>query len=219
MLSGCASKPSGPVWNVSELVGKPIDAVKGQIGPPQSETTPSGGEAQSSWKRDGATLTATWRTANKRVREWTLVSREDDRALREEERTPLLRAGQLQENDPRYSLDWIESGQRPLFYTGVRVVPALKNHAVVLRMSGGAALMQISYATTGAEAKSDSFLTIAPWEQALTLPDDTQITLNTSLSKVLSPGPTTFKIEIVVDGKVADSATSAGAPIQCQTEL
>ena len=207
------------MWNVSELVGKPIDAVKGELGAPQSETAQGSGEEQSSWKRDGATLTATWRTANKRVREWTLVSREDDRAVREEERAPLLRAGQLQENDPRYSVDWVESAQRPLFYTGVRITPALKNHAVVLRMSGSVALMQIAYATTGSEAKSDNFLTIAPWEQALTLADDTHITLTTALSKTLSAGQNNFKIEIVVDGKVVSSATSAGQSVQCQTEL
>lgn len=207
------------MWNVSELVGKPIDAVKGQIGAPQSETTLGGGDEQSSWKRDGATLTATWRTTNKRIKEWTLVSREDDRAVREEEHAPLLRAGQLQENDPRYSVDWIESPQRPLFYTGVRITPALKNHAVLLRLSGAAALMQISYTTTGAGAKSDNFLTIAPWEEALTLPDDTQITLTTALSKTLVAGQSSFKIEIVVDSKVVDSATSAGQPVQCQTEL
>lgn len=222
-LSGCHSQPGGPVWKMPEFLGQPIGVAKQKIGAAQSETAPDGNpgaldEKQSRWQQDDATLTALWKTGNGRVREWTLISRDEAHALREEERGRLLEAGNLVENDPLYSIDWIEAGGSPLFYTGVRVVPAPKNHAVTLRLSGPPNVVQISYETTGAGGKSD-FVTVAPWEQAFTLPDDTKITLSAALVKALSPGKTDFKLEIVADGKVVGTASSGGESARCEAGL
>ncbi len=218
-LSGCRSRSTEPIWNVPELVGQPIDVVKQKLGAPQSETSMEGNTEQSRWQREDATLTATWKTSTKRVKEWTLVTHDDDHAVREEEQNSLLLPGQLKQNTPEYSVDWIEAAQRPLFYTGVRVIPAPKNHTVQLRVSGSASLVQVSYTATGPQGKSESFLTIAPWEESFTLPDDAQITLDAVQSKSLSTETPNLKIEIVADNKVIATATSAGTPVHCQTDL
>lgn len=218
-LSGCGSRPSGPVWNVPALVGQPIDVVKQKLGTAQSEEAPDASSGQSSWKRGDATLSAKWNTGNKRVTEWTLVSRDESHAVSEENHAALLSPGQLKENDPRYSLDWIEAPQRPLFYTGVRVVPALKNHEVVLRLTGSPALVQLSYAITGTGAKSEAILVIAPFEQPFTLPDDSQVSLTATVAKTIAGNQPNMKIEIISDGRVIGQAASSGATIRCEAEV
>lgn len=219
VLSGCHSRPATPAWDVPALVGQPIDAVKRKLGTPQEEAAPDASSGQSTWRRDGTTLSAKWRTGNKRVTEWTLVSRDEAHAVREEEHAALLLPGQLKENDARYSLDWLETPERPLFYNGVRVIPALKNHTVVLRLSGSPALVQLSYSITGPQSKGEEILVIAPWEETFTLPDDCQLSLAVALAKTIAPGQPNMKIEIVSDGRVLSQAASSGASIHCQSEL
>lgn len=218
-LSGCQSRPVGPVWDVPALVGGRIDVVKQKLGTPQAEESPDLSSGQSTWTQGGTTLTAKWRTGNKRVTEWTLTSRDEDHAVREEDHAALLSPGQLKENDPRYSVDWLEAPNRPLFYTGVRVVPALKNHTVLLRLSGAPALVQLSYAITGTGAKSDSTLTIAPWEQPFDLPDDTQVSLSATVVKTIGGNQPNMKLEILSDGRVVGQAASSGATIHCEAQV
>lgn len=219
LLSGCRSRPTGPVWDVPALVGQPIDAVKQKLGAPQEETAPDPSQGQSIWRHDETTLTAKWRTGNKRVTEWTLVSRDESHAVREEDHAALLVPGQLKENDSRYSLDWIEAPERPLFYTGVRVTPALKNHPVIIRLSGSPALVQLTYAITGAQPQGETILTIAPWEQTFDLPDDTQVALRATLVKPIGASQPNMKLEIISDGRVAATAASSGSSIHCESEL
>ena len=219
LVSGCHSRPTGPVWDVPALVGQPIDAASQTLGPAQEGAATDPAQRQSTWTREGTTLSATWKPGNKRVTAWTLVSRDQDHAVREEDRALLLTPGRLQENDARYSLDWIEAPDRPLFYTGVRVVPAPKNHAVVLRLSGVPSLVQLTYSITGAQGKNETILVIAPWEEPFTLPDDSQISLKATVARTIAGNAPNMKIEIISDGQVVGSAASAGQTISCQTEL
>jgi len=219
LLTGCHQKPAGPVWDVSTFVGLPIDGAKGILGAPRSETTTDPSQSQSIWNREEATLTATWKPTNKRVTEWALVSRDEDHAVSEDNRASLLTAGNLKDGDPRYSVDYIEAPNRPLFYTGVKIVPALKNHSVTLRLSGSPSLVQVSYNISGGQAKSDSPLTIAPWSETFTLPDDSKISLSASFFKSIGASARDMKIEILSDGKVVGSAASAGSSITCEAEL
>ena len=219
VLAGCHSRSSGPLWDVPALVGQPIDRVEQTIGSPPSAAGAVAALQQSTWKRGDSTLSATWKPANKRVTSWTLMSRDDAHAVSEEERNVLLLPGQLKENDPRYSLDWIEAAERPLFYTGVRVVPAPRNHLVVLRLSGSPSLVQVSYTISGAQAKTDTTLTIAPWEETFTLPDDSQIALSAIFLQATGAGKNDMKIEIVADGKTVASAAKTGGAIRCGADL
>ena len=215
LVAGCPSQPPTPVWDVPSLVGKPIDAVKQTLGPPQEEVKKDA-LLQSTWTRDNITLSATSK-ANKRVTGWTLVSRDESHAVREEERASLLVPGTLKDGDARYTLDYIEAENRPLFFTGVRAIPAVRTHSVVLRLSGSGSLVQVSYAITGAQAKDSTTLMVAPWEEPLSLPDDAKIVLSAFVVKAV--GQSDMKIEIVSDGKIVASAASSGAPIKCEAEL
>lgn len=218
-LGGCAARSAVPLWDVPSLVGQPIDVVQKTLGKPQSETTVAPGTTQSLWQHDDVSLRATWKSSNKRVLAYELISRDNSEALREGETSDLLVPGQLKENDPRYSLEWIEATDRPLFYTGVKVVPAPKNHAVVIGVRGTESLLQVAYQISSPAGKSDNLLTIAPWEATFTLPDDATVALSADLYKRINKNPIQMKVEIVVDGKVVASDASTGRGVRCNYEL
>jgi hypothetical protein len=216
LLGGCSPRPAVPLWNLPSVIGQPVDVAQKSLGNPQSESAATPGTMQSLWKRDDTTLSATWKSSNKRVLSYELISRDDDHALREGETAPLLVPGQLKENDPRYRIEWIEAANKPLFYTGVKVIPAPKNHAVTIRVSAGEALVQVAYQVSSAGGKSDDILTVAPWESTFTLPDDATVSLTAKLFK--ASGPTSVKVEIIADGKVVASNSSSGV-VSCNYEL
>ncbi|RYX83085.1 hypothetical protein EON83_16165 [bacterium] len=218
-VSGCGSRSSGPIWNMPELMGQPIDVVKQKLGDPQSTASTDGITEQTTWTRDGATLSANWKISSKRVKDWTLMARDDSHAVREEEKPQLLQAGQLKETTPEYTIDYIESPERPLFFTGVHITPALKNHSVTLRLTGTPASVRVAYTMTGPQAKTERFVTMTDWQEKFTLPDDTQISTRAYLDRLLAPGTATIKLEILVDDKVVSTAESTGNLIICETEL
>lgn len=219
VLGGCASRSSVPLWNVPSLIGQPINAARRTLGKPQSESQVAPGIRQSLWQSGDTTLRATWKISNGRVTSYELISRDESHALREGATDPLLVPGQLKENDPRYSTQWIEAPDRTLCYTGVKVVPAPKNHAVVIRVSGTEALLQVAYQISSTGGKSDNFLTIAPWEASFTLPDDATVALAADLYKPLGKTAFQMKVEILVDGKVVASDSSTGRTVRCNSEL
>ncbi|HEX8464690.1 MAG TPA: hypothetical protein VF627_08750, partial [Abditibacterium sp.] len=215
-VAGCGRGAPKPIWDVPALIGQPSDIVTQRLGAPQALKTDAA-RAEAIWRRDDVSLSANWKTGSKRVTGWTLISRDNDHAVREESRGELLVPGQLKENDPRYNLEWIEDTQRPLFYTGVKVIPAPKTHAVTIRVTASEALLDVSY-SAGA-AGSETFSTIAPWEKSFTLPDDSQISLSSTLTKNLQPGSFNMKVEIIADGRVIAQAASTGVPISCAADL
>jgi hypothetical protein len=217
LLSGCAKRNTAPAWNVPSLLGQNGDALSKQLGAHRNQSTLDATRTQRTWIRDGQSLQVEWKNSSKRVTSFTLMSRDDANAVREEEKTQLLAPGQLQENDPRYTLEYIEAKERPLFYTGVKVIPAPRNHNVVLRVTATQSMLQV---TTQISGQTESVLTIPPWEKTLSLPDDAQIGLAVRLQKNLTDAPQVpMKAEIVVDGKVVASAASGGPPIQCGWEI
>lgn len=223
---GC-SRPQEPPWNVGAVVGQPIDAVRKTLGAPQQEALPPPSTvpvvpsptAQSAWQSGDNTLTATWKTGNRRVLSWTLT-RPDADAVSEDNKALLLKPGRLAEGDPRYSVDWIEASDRPLFYSGARIVPTPKTHAVVLRVTGGTALISVNYAISGPQSQGETVMTLAPWEFTANVPDDTQISLQSGVLRGVGGGGTTdMKVEILADGKVVASDASMGRAVACQFEL
>lgn len=212
-LAGCNRAPAPPPFDVPALIGQPIDAVTQRLGAP---TAQSAGER--SWTREGTTLSAQFRP-NGRVTALTLTSREADRAVREGEQEKLLQPGRLPANAPGYSLEWIEAPERPLFYTGVKITPAPRNYKVELRLSGGSAMVEASYALGGPAPQAETFLTIAPWNLEATLPDDATIQFQSRLYKKRMPGAAPMKVEILVDGKVVASQDSQGRKVACAYEL
>ena len=212
-LSGCRAAPTPPPFNVPALIGQPIATLTQTLGAPAQT-----GANQSSWLRDGATLTAQFKP-NGRVTQLDLVSREPDRAVREGEQDKLLEPGQIPANATGYNLDYIEAPDRPLYYTGVKITPAPRTYKVELHLTGSQALLETNYALFGPQPQSEKFLTIAPWNLSAQLPDDAQIRLSARLFKRLTSEPVQIKVEIVVDGKAVASQSSAGASVACAYEL
>ena len=212
-LGGCKRAPAPPPFDVPALVGQPIEALTKILGAPaQSDAT------SKTWMRADVTLSATYKP-NGRVTALTLTSRDAKDAVREGEQDKLLQPGTLKSSDPRYSVDWIEAPDKPLYYNGVRVVPAPKTYAVELRVSGSqSTMLQLSYSIGGPQPQSQSLLTIAPWNLKANVPDDTQIMLQTRLVKAYAPGQSPTTVEIVVDGQVVASKTASVVAF-CQTEL
>lgn len=212
-LCGCHNAATPPPFDVPALLEKPIQVVSAQLGAPTTQAP-----NQKSWTRDGATLTIQFKP-NGRVTSLALVSRAADRAVRDGEQPKLLEPGQLPAETPGYEMQWIEASERPLFYTGVKIVPAPRTHSVELRLSGSPVLVEASYALGGPQPKSETFLTIAPWNLTATLPDDATVNFNARLFKKLAPGKVEMKIEITVDGKVVASQSSSGTDLRCEFEI
>ena len=216
---GCGgSSDDGPAFDVPALLGKNIDEVTTILGAPSAESKSESGAPQRVWSKDDKTLTVTWKPSSKRVLDLTLIARADENALRDEDKAKLLPVGQLLENDARYSLEWIEAKERPLFYVGARVVPAPQTHNVVLKLTGTSALVKMSYQP--APETGGTVLDLLPREFTLTAPDDAHISLAAELEKNLGKvGVFEMKGEIWVDGKLVNQATSKGLPLALDYEI
>ena len=213
-LSGCRSTPAPPPFDVPALIGLPIQQIEQKLGAPNNAATASAN--QKSWAKNGATLTATFKPNNGRVTELTLI--EAGEAVRDGEQQTLLKSGKLKQGDARYSTDYIEAPDRPLYYNGVRIVPAPRTYNVQLRLSGPPQMLQVGYSMSGANPPGDNFLTIAPWDVSATLADDAQIQFGARLAQSQLPANTPIVVEILVDGKVVASK-KASIVANCSYEL
>jgi hypothetical protein len=81
--------------------------------------------------KDGQALWVTWKKSNKRVISFLLEPDPAAEPVNEEKRGRLLRAGNLQESDTRYTVEWVEAADKPLFYSGVKVIPQPVQHQVI----------------------------------------------------------------------------------------
>ena len=201
LTTSCQRAATPPPFDVAALVGLPIGEVTKKLGAPQTSAAPN----QKTWARGAATLTATFKPLSGRVTELILIARSSETAVRDGEQNQLLGAGKLQPNDARYSVDFIESPDRPLYYNGVRIVPAPRTYQVQLRVSGPSDMLQVSYSLPGANPPSETFLTIAPWDIIATLPADTPIQLSARTAQEGAIASSPIVAEILVDGQVVAS--------------
>ena len=214
LTTSCQRAATPPPFDVVALVGLPIDEITKKLGAPQTSTAPN----QKSWTKGETTLTATFKPRSGRVTELVLVARAPENAVRDGEQTQLLEAGKLKPDDARYSVDWVEAPERPLYYNGVRIVPAPRTYQVQLRVTGPPDMLQISYAMAGATPPSDTFLTIAPWDITATLPDDATVQLSARTARYGTIASSPIVAEIVVDGKVV-AIKKVSVVANCDWEL
>ena len=214
LTTSCQRAPAPPPFDVVALVGLPIDEITKKLGAPAASTDPN----QKTWKRGEATLTATFKPRNGRVTELILLARAPENAVRDSEQSQLLDAGNLKPDDARYSVDWIEAPERPLYYNGVRIVPAPRTYQVQLRVSGPRDMLQISYSLPGANPPTETLLTVAPWDITATVPDDTSIQLSARTAQYGAIASSPIVAEITVDGKVVQTK-KVSVVANCDWEL
>ena len=209
---GCQRAATAPPFDVAALVGLPIDELTAKLGAPTNSTDPN----RKTWARGDATLSATFKPNSGRVTELTLIAPEN--AVRDGQQNELLEAGNLKQDDARYSTDWVEVPDRPLYYNGVRVVPAPRTYRVQLSVSGPSDMLQVSYSLPGANPPSQTFLTIAPWDITATASNDTQIQLSARTVPAQTIASSPIVAKIIVDGKVVASK-KASVVANCAWEL
>ena len=214
LTTSCQRAAAPPPFDVAALVGLPIDEITKKLGAPQTSPAPN----QKTWTRGEASLTATFKPLSGRVTEFTLVARAPETAVRDGEQNQLLGAGNLKPDDARYSVDWIEAPNRPLYFNGVRIVPAPRTYQVQLRVSGPSDMLQISYSLPGATPPTATFLTVAPWDIAATAPDDTPIQLSARTAQDGAIASSPIVTEILVDGKVV-ARKKVSVVANCNWEL
>ena len=210
VLGGCRQPPAPPPFDVPAIIGLPIAQVEQKLGAPSGKT----GDNQKTWTKNGATLTATFRP-NGRVTELTLTG---EQTVRDGEQEQLLEAGQIKQGDARYSVDWIEAPDRPLYYNGARITPAPRTYQVQLRVTGATEMLQVGYSMSGAQPPAETFFTIAPWDQTATLTDDAHIELGARLTQSGMLAATPIVAEILVNGKVVASK-KASVVATCSYDL
>jgi hypothetical protein len=223
-LIGCGPKqPTGPVFDVPSLIGKKMPEVEKQLGA-AAETQDSGDSARKTWRKEGHVLTAEYLKRNGRVTSWMLAPEDAKQAVKEEEKSNFLKLAKLQENDARYSFDWVEDPEQALRFSGVRVTPAPVTYKITLRVAGSQSLVGVQYSVSGnsAENPSETFLTMPPWDMQLSAATGATIKIlarpyespqmpSTTLSKV--------SVEILVNDKVVQQDSSEGGAAECSLEL
>ena len=218
LTTSCQRATTPPPFDVAALVGLPIDELTKKLGAPQTSPEAASNPNQKTWKKGDASLTATFKPLSGRVTELILVARAPENAVRDGEQSQLLGDGNLKQNDARYSVDWIEAPERPLYYNGVRIVPAPRTYQVQLRVNGPPDMLQISYSLPGATPPGETFLTIAPWNIKATVPDDTRVQLIARTAQFGAIASSPILAEIVVDGKVVASR-KVSVVASCEWEL
>lgn len=118
------------VFDVPSLVGKSLDEIKRTMGAPVEVTQPTklqlqhgtAGEEYIAWEKDGIRLTVFYEYKTKKINDFFVrpssAGGTRDKAL-------LLGSGGLKEDDPRYTVKFVEAVTRPPspgLYAGVRVM-------------------------------------------------------------------------------------------------
>lgn len=114
------------VFDVPTLVGKNIDEVRTELGTPtDKDAEPTAQQMQfgttewyNSFDKDGRSLLVTFNPSTRQITDFFISATNDATNTQS-----LLAVGNLTENDPRYSVEFVKALQNPSEYTGVKVVP------------------------------------------------------------------------------------------------
>lgn len=115
------------VFNVPSLVGKDLDGVIAVLGQPQGQD-PTALQIQQGvreWDKtfikDGKELLVTYSISNRKIVDFFIST--DDSSGNTTDTGYLLQISNLQENDPRYRVEFVKSIKNPSSFTGVKVIP------------------------------------------------------------------------------------------------
>jgi len=221
---GCGSKGStGPVFDIPALLGKNVDQVEATLGPAvASATTPPPAdaaveEARKTFQKDDHTLVVTYTPHNKEVTKFALGSGDGASPLKDENKAQFLRIGNLKTDDPRYTVNYVESEDKPFYYTGVEVAVKPVEHKLQLRVAGAGELLMVTYTVrpVAGAAKTDEFFTMPPWDMTITAVSGTYVSVSAVLFGRQRTRDPKFTVQVLVDGKVVKQSSSTGTTAQC----
>jgi len=115
-----------PVFDVPALVGKDINGVQASLGTPEEDDSrfvwPNGDdEHQKNWTRQRVLLLATYHSRTSQIVDLFIGT--DDPSGATDDKGKLLNQGNLQDGDPRYTIEFVHAGNSPDRYTGVKIIP------------------------------------------------------------------------------------------------
>lgn len=228
-ISGCGpKKPAGPAFDVPSLIGLKISIVTARLGPGQELPAASQGSGRRQWRKDGYVLRVDFRLRSERVTEWRVSLDDPQKTIRDKDKDELLSMTRLQGSDARYSLEWEEDLDSVDRYRSLQVVPAPRQHKVILRLTGQnlgeMTLVQFGLQVAGnsGENPDENGLTIAPWQREVQAQDGTQLKLEAvpNYSRTPLAGGASITVQIEVDGAVVSKQTaSAGGAASCDWEI
>lgn len=111
------------IFDIPALLGKNMDEIRKMFGQPldkdmaepTAEQSKGGsGEWDNSYKKDGQELLITFNFKTRKVIDYFLSG---------DDKTKLLKAGNLNENDPRYTIEPVKQLKNPTAITGIKIVP------------------------------------------------------------------------------------------------
>ena len=118
-------------FDVPSLMGKNIDEVKAVLGAPVSDTEPTAqqlglglNEWEKNFKKDGQELLVTYRPKDRTVIDFFITANDPsgkDGLTKDTKK--LLQIGNLNENDPRYAIEFVRALKDKSSYTGVKISP------------------------------------------------------------------------------------------------
>jgi hypothetical protein len=138
--------------------------------------------------------------------------------LREGDKKEFLQQLKLQENDARYSLEWLENESNVQQFDGVQVTPAPKTYSITLRITGSNNMTWVKFspAPTDAPGGGES-LTMPPWDAQLSAQSGAVVSLEAGFSQASETGKLTLQIE--ANGKVEAEKTISAGSAKIETEL
>lgn len=216
-VGGCPRQPpapTGPDFDIPALVGKTQTQVEAQLG--ASSTTPK------SWQRGESKLTAEFSQSGLPT---GFLLEGDGTPIKDDKQDAFLKQGNLQTDDPRYQVAFVEAPDKVFHFTGARVeLPS--THQIELRLNGPEMLTEFSYdigGNTSGGSGEERTLTIPPWNSAsekLQASIGQKITMSARIFTKPGQIPPNHKLQlqIVVDGRVLKESTGPGYA-QCEVVL
>lgn len=115
------------VFDVPSLIGKDLDGIVAMLGTPKGQD-PTEQQIQlgvTEWDKtfvkDGKELLVTYTTSNRKVVDFFIST--DDPSGSTTDTEHLLQMGNLQENDPKYKVEFVKAIKNPSSFTGIKVIP------------------------------------------------------------------------------------------------
>ncbi len=117
------------VFDVPSLLGKDVDQIKKELGTPiddveltelQLKNLDQAAEWSKTFEKDGVKLLVTYSSRTRKVIDFFISD------LGDQNKTRIMAAGGLKNDDPAYRLEFVKALTNPAEYTGLKITPIVK---------------------------------------------------------------------------------------------